>query len=166
MILAIFNEEDDYLDATIVACPIEDTLPPEISNVQANPPFQQLGGYVNITCIVGDNIEVNEVKVNITYPDNSTVNISMNHGNVYYYNASYNISGTYHYFIWANDTNNNAITSAIHEFVISYDISPPVILTMDRNPKGIIEPGDWINITCEGMMKYDIAATIAILETG
>ena len=32
---------------------------------------------------------------------------------------------------------------------IVYDVSPPIILTVDRNPKGIIEPGDWINITCE-----------------
>ncbi|KAA0009910.1 MAG: VCBS repeat-containing protein, partial [Thermoplasmata archaeon] len=50
----------------------EDLEPPYISNIQATPEMQTPGGYVNITCIVEDNIEVNEVKVNITYPDNST----------------------------------------------------------------------------------------------
>jgi hypothetical protein len=45
-----------------------ETEPPEITNVTDYPDPQDAGGYVNITCNVTDNVGVDEVWVNITYP--------------------------------------------------------------------------------------------------
>ena len=96
----------------------EDTTPPEISNVQANPDIQEIGGYVNISCIILDDTNIGTVKVNITGPDNFTsVNTTMNEGS-YYYNESYSVSGIYYYFIWANDTSDNSNMSLSYSFTI------------------------------------------------
>ena len=54
-----------------------DTTPPEITDVFDTPDPQDVGGYVNITCNVTDDVVVDEVWVNITYPDNSYHNQSM-----------------------------------------------------------------------------------------
>jgi len=80
-----------------------DTTPPEITNVTADPDPQLLGNYVNITCDVTDNVDVNEVWINITYPDSSYHNESMLGGS-YYFNTTYPLLGTYYYFVWANSS--------------------------------------------------------------
>jgi len=100
---------------------IYDNDKPEISNVQDYPDPQETGGYVYITCDVIDNVGVNVVKVNITYPDGSSHNFSMNPSS-YYFNQTYSMTGTYSYFIWANDTSGNSNTSAVYGFEIN---SPP-----------------------------------------
>lgn len=97
-------------------CPLVDILPPKINNIVANPPIQNPEGYVNITCNVTDKIAVDEVWVNITYPDNTTHNFSMNPS--YYFNQTYSQPGTYQFFIWANDTNNNINISTGYTFQI------------------------------------------------
>jgi len=96
---------------------VPDLVPPEIGNVVASPDPQFVGGYVNITCDVIDVGDVDEVWVNITYPDASFVNVSMLGGS-YYYNNLYTDVGTYQYFIWAIDTIGNTNTSAVHDFHI------------------------------------------------
>jgi len=48
---------------------VEDTTPPSISNVHVSPDPQITGGYVNISCSVTDDFSVDNVKINITYPD-------------------------------------------------------------------------------------------------
>jgi len=45
--------------------PLPDTELPEIANVDATPDPQLAGGFVNITCDVTDNEDVDEVWVNI-----------------------------------------------------------------------------------------------------
>jgi len=50
---------------------VEDIIPPQIENVTSDPPTQVQNGYVNITCDVTDNVAVDEVWANITYPDSS-----------------------------------------------------------------------------------------------
>ena len=99
---------------------------PEIIDVQATPSSTSQGGNINITCVVDDNIEVESVNVSITGPGGfDPVNTTMNEGS-YYYNRSYDIAGTYEYFIWANDTSGNANTSATYIFVVE-DTTPPEI---------------------------------------
>jgi hypothetical protein len=96
-----------------------DAIPPQISNVQATPTATAQGGHVNITCTVTDNIMVDTVKVDITGPAGFTpVNVTMNTGS-YHYNTTYSIVGTYHYFIWANDTDGNSNTSASYTFDVT-----------------------------------------------
>ncbi len=110
-----------------------DFEPPEISNVQASPSPQESGGYVNITCSVTDNVEVNVVKVNIQGPSGFTpVNATMNEGS-YYYNSTYTLVGTYYYFIWANDTSDNGNKSDTYSFEIQ-DTTPPDISSIQAFP--------------------------------
>ena len=95
----------------------QDSFPPVITNIANFPDPQKTGGYVNISCDVSDNVAVNVVKVNIIYPDNSIVNMTMNQGS-YYYNTTYTQPGVYQYFIWANDTSGNSNVSQVYSFEI------------------------------------------------
>ncbi|GAI29134.1 unnamed protein product, partial [marine sediment metagenome] len=125
---------------------IYDNDNPVITDVDAQPPPQIQGGYVNITCTVEDNIEVESVNVSITGPGGfDPVNTTMDEG-IYYYNARYTIAGSYNYFIWANDTSGNANTSSIFTFDI-WDITPPEIMDVLATPSSVPQGGD-INITC------------------
>ncbi|HEC81347.1 MAG TPA: PKD domain-containing protein, partial [Thermoplasmatales archaeon] len=121
---------------------IQDTTPPEITNVIDYPDPQKEKGYVNISCNVTDNSKVNMVKVNITYPDGSWVNTTML-GN-YYHNITYNITGIYQYFIWANDTSNNINTSEVYRFEIKpLDVTPPVTTKNVGEPR-FGENNEWV----------------------
>lgn len=82
---------------------------PELSNPLATPNPQENGGYVNITVNVTDDIWVDRVWVNITFPNSTVVNISMNQGggDKWYNNATYWDLGDYTYKIWAKDNINN-----------------------------------------------------------
>ena len=98
-----------------------DIIPPQISNVQANPYTQISGGCVNISVNVTDNIGVDEVYLNITYPDSSIENFSIKQnktGDIYYCNKTYTSVGTYNFFIWANDTSGNENISDTYYFEI------------------------------------------------
>jgi len=99
--------------------------PPIISNVDVTPSLQNVGGWVNISCFVIDDVGVNSVKANITYPDGTSVNQTMLfiHGrgpenNTYYYNTTYSNIGTYDFYIWASDTSNGQNTSENHSFMV------------------------------------------------
>jgi len=84
----------------------------------ATPSSASQGEYINKTCTVTDNMEIDTVNVSITGPVGFTpVNVSMNEGS-YYYNASYMIVGTYDYFIWVNDTSGNSNMSSVEHFTI------------------------------------------------
>lgn len=96
---------------------IGDTTSPQITDVVDIPDPQEIGGHVNISCNVTDNVAVDEVWVNITYPDSSYHNMTMI-GNSYYYNTTYTQVGMYDYFIWANDTSNNSNISDNFTFEI------------------------------------------------
>ena len=106
---------------------VEDTTDPEISNITTttSSPLDTSSsyGWINITCTVTDNVAVDEVYLNITNPDGSYTNVSMNAGagNTYYYNSSTTFStyGNYSYFIWANDTINNVAISSNNDFSMS-----------------------------------------------
>ncbi|EMR74686.1 nitrous oxidase accessory protein [Thermoplasmatales archaeon SCGC AB-540-F20] len=140
--------QDTFLsvDSEKTHLPPIDTNPPEITNVNAQPNPQNEGGYVNITCDVTDNIAVDTVMVNITYPDASTINTSMLEGS-YYFNTTYTQIGTYSYFIWANDTNENSITSTTYTFTIQDSTLPEISNVADTpDPQ---EVGGHVNITCD-----------------
>jgi len=69
---------------------------------------------------VTDNIELDTVLLNITYPDTSSAMIPMTSsgGDDYYYNTTFSEVGTYDYYIMANDTSDNENTSVVDSFVI------------------------------------------------
>jgi parallel beta-helix repeat protein len=108
-----------------------DTIPPVISNIAANPSTQNPDGYVNITCDVTDNDVVDEVWMNVTYPDTTTHNYSMNPS--YFFNQAYSQIGTYQFFIWANDTNGNSNRSAIYTFEITPQLNNVILIGFITN---------------------------------
>jgi PKD repeat protein len=116
-------------DSNTTTVEISDITPPEISNIQDYPDPQEVNGWVNITCTVTDNIEVNEVKANITYPNDDVTNVPMINiagTDDYYYNTTYSITGTYNYFIWASDTSGNENASATCTFTMQDTTLPEI----------------------------------------
>ena len=88
---------------------IHDTTLPEISDVTAHPAPQEVEGLVDISAIIEDNYELNEVWINITDPNDDPVgNFSMSYDIYRYINEQdYDIVGMYQFTIWANDMSIN-----------------------------------------------------------
>lgn len=105
----------------------QDITPPKISNINAYPTIQEVGGFVNISCSVTDNVAVHTVKANRIYPNGSMFNATMFEDSSYYYAATYMQVGEYTYFIWANDTNGNSNTSLSYSFRINGSRHPPTV---------------------------------------
>jgi hypothetical protein len=99
-----------------------DETPPSISNVDVlfSSPIDSSVGWENITCEVTDNEAVDSVWLNITYPNDSTVNVSMNAagGNQFYYNTTFSSFGIYNYEIFAKDTSENSDKTISDSFTL------------------------------------------------
>jgi hypothetical protein len=90
---------------------------PVITNVEITPTVQQSGGHLNICCSITDNGGiVDDVKVNITYPDHTTKNFTMNPK--YYLDQTYSQIGTYQIYIYAKDSNGRSSISEEYTFQI------------------------------------------------
>jgi len=103
--------------------------PPIITQVIAKPDPQRIGGSVNISATVTDNVQVYGVWVNIIDPNyNLLGNFSMEYDftkGQCYYNTTYFIMDTYSFTIWANNTFNKWSYST-GSFTIK-DFTPPMI---------------------------------------
>jgi hypothetical protein len=159
-----FYSEDSYgnSNTTVVSTvTVLDNDNPEISNIQASPSTQEVEGNVNISAEITDNINVNEVFLNITYPDSNYKNISIteNVSNDYYFsNKSFDQYGTHYYFIYASDQNNNKVTSATNSFDIG-DYSPPDISNIEStnsSPLDMDSTYGWVNITCNVVDNVEV----------
>ena len=145
-------------------CRIKDTIPPVITNVTGYPEEQEKGGYTNITCQITDNVAIDEVWVNMTYPDTSYHNFSMIK-NSYYFNQTYDIIGSYVYFIWVKDTSGNTNKSSEKMFSItlpSYTLSISVLPqqggTVTSNPPGDnFEEGTQVTLTAVPATGYQFS---------
>jgi hypothetical protein len=99
---------------------IGDITAPVISNVviTTSEPVDTdpLFGWVKISCDVTDNVAVDEVFVNISNPDGSWNNVSLNSGggNSFIVNSSVLFSefGNYSYYLWAIDSSDNNVDSS------------------------------------------------------
>ncbi|MEF8848964.1 MAG: hypothetical protein V5A68_07525, partial [Candidatus Thermoplasmatota archaeon] len=114
-------------------------------------------GWENITCNVTDNTDVDQVKLNLTYPDGSSSNVSMNStsGNTYYYNTTFSQIGSYSYQVWAVDVNDNANNSVVDSFVLppNYDINADGSVDVaDLNRLGL----EWGSSGDAGWIREDI----------
>ncbi|MHC1625538.1 MAG: PKD domain-containing protein, partial [Methermicoccaceae archaeon] len=141
------NKENNTIEKN--ATPVWENTPPEINNVKAEPTLQEAGETVNITCNVTDNYIVENVHVNITYPDGVIQNLSMTQNkknDIYHLNKTYNIVGVYNYFIWTVDECNNSNQSNTYSFIIQ-DNTPPKITNVIDYPDPQKEKG-YVNITC------------------
>ena len=137
----LINDDGTSMNASYEFNLVPDTKPPEITDITLTPsdPIDTEPGFgwENITCIVNDNIEVDDVKLNVTYPDDHTEEFLMNKtGDTYYYNVSLADVGNYSYYIWANDTNGNVGESSSEKFSL-----PP---NWDINMDGMIRLVDFV----------------------
>jgi len=106
---------------------IDDISPPSISDITVQPMVQNVGENLNISCFVVDNVALDDIRVDIKFPDNSRINFSIldnKTGNVYYTNRTYPDEGTYSFYIYAVDTSGNANKSEDYTFQIK-DLNPP-----------------------------------------
>jgi hypothetical protein len=159
------NDTSNNWNSSIGQFVIQDIILPEISDPTALPAPQEVEGFVNISAIIEDNYELNDVWVNITDPNNDlVVNFSMSYDSItsrYYDNRTYDIVGTYQFTIWANDTSNNW-NSSIGQFLIEDKIVPeitdPTALPAPQEVEGFVNVsaaiednyvlyGAWVDIT-------------------
>jgi len=136
----------------IASVMVVDNDPPDFGLVVATPGVQEIGGYVNLSAVVTDNIGMGDVFLNITYPDSSIENISITDnktGSIYYCNKTYTLLGVYAYFLWADDAVGNSDVSDPYFFVIG-DGTPPEISNVVRitsDPLDTDEAFGWVNIS-------------------
>jgi len=107
-----------------------DQTPPVISNVAlttSDPLDTEPGfGWENVSCIVTDNEDVDEVEIHITYPDLHTEQIPMiKNSDTYSYETTLTDAGDYTYHIWADDTAGNENESIPETFILppNYEIN-------------------------------------------
>jgi glutamine cyclotransferase len=127
---------------------ITDGTPPTIVNSLAQPSPQEMGGSVNISAIVSDNVAVFDAFVEIIRPDLTLLgNFSMTFDAIsgrYYYESSYVDLGTHTFTIWAQDTNANYNNDAGSFDIV--DTTPPVIM---HTPVTTADLGAAIPITAD-----------------
>jgi parallel beta-helix repeat protein len=157
----------------------QDLEPPTISSVVAVPDPQEVNGFVNVSAIVNDNLQLGGVWINITDPIGSTEgNYSMDYdvpNDEYFRNSSYSIPGLYQFTVWAIDTSGNW-NSSFGSFLM-VDTTLPLIKDVIENPNpqdagGIVNVSAnitdnaevynaWINITGKGNFSLDYDALTA-----
>ena len=101
---------------------INEVNPPQIYNVNAIPFKQSIGGNVNISAEIIDDVGLDEVFLKIRYPDYHWESISIIQNkskDIYFCNMTYDFPGTYLCSILAIDTDNNQINSTSIFFIIS-----------------------------------------------
>jgi len=102
----------------------EDVTLPVIPYFSARPFVQLKDGYVNITCIATDNIEIQTVEVIITYPDGSKEEdkpMNWSSDGKYVYNQIYNALGEYTFYIEVMDKAGNMVNTTSKTFWITLD---------------------------------------------
>jgi parallel beta-helix repeat protein len=163
--ISAIDTSDNWNNTGVSDVTIYDVDDPEISNVQAVPPIQMMGGYVNVSSSVVDNIEVGEVFLHIEYPDSSIGNFSISQnktGGTYFCNKTYGQPGTYTYYIWANDTSGNTNSSTVYMFTIQ-DITIPEIF--DNTP-GIGYTGDAFAFNATVTDNFQVSTVWAVYWYG
>jgi len=118
---------------------------PMIENVMASPSPQEIFGNVNISANITDNYDVADAWVNITMPDSSWDNQSMdNILDSYYYEIAYDQLGNHDFVIWALDPAGNWNFS-VGSFYIG-DWTSPVITGIQALPSQLEVNGN-VNIS-------------------
>jgi len=136
----------------------DNTLPEitQINSITSNPlDIDPLFGWVNISCVVIDDVAVNTVKLLMKKPDHSWNNVTMTFRstNTYYYqsNNAFSQAGNYSYQIKASDTNGNVKFSDSYTFLMppNWDINNDgecsiLDLVLVSNQYNEIGPLGWI----------------------
>jgi hypothetical protein len=117
-----------------------DNTPPQISGVTrvtSNPlDTHPSYGWVNVSCIVTDDVAVSQVVLRIHLPSGSWNNVTMTlrASGLSYYNSTsaFSAAGNYTYTIRAQDTSGNAMTTSIQDFSMppNWEMNMDGILTV------------------------------------
>ncbi len=141
-----------------------DWIPPVITDVAVSPALQDFGQNITISCNVTDNVGVADVRICITYPDDSIQNFSIyqNHtDNVFYSIRSYGMMGVYEFYLYAIDTSDNINVSPVYNFEID-DLSPPIVESINAIPP-VQNVGDHVNISCEVTDNVEVEEVFLIV---
>jgi uncharacterized membrane protein len=150
-----YTQDTDYLNITnqkindayrITNLSLSVSDKPKIYNIDTTPSRTLQNKHLNISCSVFDADGINEVYLNIRNPDKRE-NISLTNnktGSTYYSNRTYPVAGLYYFYIWTNDTANNASRSSQQTFTIT-DI--PKIPEIQATPTSTLA-GGYINLSC------------------
>ncbi len=104
-----------------------DLLPPSITDVATSPATPFVGQSIGVSAAVTDDVALRSVYINVTYPDGSHTNGTMNAaGGRYSYSRQTTQSGTHTFVIWASDIGRKW-ASQPGSFVVRADTEPPVI---------------------------------------
>jgi hypothetical protein len=139
---------------------IIDTTDPFISDVQRIPQPQEVHLSVNVSAIVTDNYQVQQVIIDIMRPiGGNEVNTDMFYDSVngrYYYTANYDMVGMYTCNIWAADPLNNQILVGCDFTMV--DTTLPVISAMTNvpNPGEVNAP---VNMSANITDNYQVDAS-------
>lgn len=146
------EEHASHLEFPIVSS--EEIPPPEITNVSADPSVQTAGEEVYISCDVVSELGLDEVRVNVTYPDGTYSNASMFQGpeTLWYLEETYELSGEHKYYISAKDVNDRWVTSLEHTF----EIETAGVHSVDIYPseEQTITAGDTIDFEAEAYDEF------------
>jgi len=108
--------------------PLLDTTPPTIGEISITPIIQSAGGHTNISVSVTDNLEVRNVYLIVTNPNNQTSNFSITQnrsGSTYYCYKKFSPSGIFECSIVAVDCRNWA-NSSLKIFNITSGAAPVI----------------------------------------
>jgi len=157
------DSSSNYVRGSQQSKSVSDNDIPQISDVSAMPDSQDIGGYVNITVDITDNIGIDDAYLNINYPDSSSINISITSnktGNTYFCNRTYSGLGSYSYSIWVDDASDNSVTSVTHSFSIGEDVSPVIsnIVFTNSSPLDIDSSFGWVNVTCDVTDNVEVSS--------
>jgi len=122
--------------------PVEvELIPPELAQVVGYPNPAINGTPVTIAVDLLDNQSgIKEVKINITTPNNTTINATMISTGLTEYDYTYTFNdtwqpGVYNYSIWVEDNANN--TNGTTGFNFTIDSEPPSITTVSATPNTV-----------------------------
>jgi hypothetical protein len=127
-----------------------------INDVIEDPNPQDVGGPVNISANITDNLKVYDAWINITGKGNFTMDYDALPGR-YFHNDSYSSTGTYPYVIWTNDTANNW-NSTSGSFIIQ-DIGVPQATAAVPSPYWKNQPTfdvEWIAADALGLSNVTL----------
>lgn len=133
----------------------EEIPPPEVTNVSADPSVQTAGEDTNISCDVTSDLGLDEVRVNVTHPDGTYMNVSMSQSSEvnWYLIDAFELSGTYNYSIFARDVDGRGGQSTGHTF----EVEPAEVSYVDIDPSEnqTISAGDTIDFEAEAYDEFD-----------
>jgi uncharacterized membrane protein len=112
---------------------VDDSLAPAVFNsTPGNTTNFAIGSSINITVNVTDAVQVDDVYVNVTLPDNTTEELNLSNTSDTY-NVTFTSTsqrGRYNITFFANDTTNNINSSVFTTFTVGDVVAPSLILNL------------------------------------